>query len=42
MKRVRVNIFSGNWRSVLGKLVRSNFGKKRMIPYILFSVLTKL
>ena len=41
MKGVRVNIFSGNLRPVLGKLVSSFFDKKRMILYISFSVLAK-
>ena len=42
MKRVRVNSFWGNLRLVLGTLVRSTFDKKGMIPYVSFSVLTRL
>ena len=41
MKGVKVNILWLGWlnlRPVLGKLVSSTFDKKRMIPYILFSV----
>ena len=41
MKGVRVNIFRGNLRPVLGKRV-SSFLTKRMIPYKSFGVLTKL
>ena len=42
MKGVRADIFWGNLIPVLGKLLSSTFDKKRMIPYISFSVLTKL
>ena len=42
MKRVRVNIFSGNLRQVLGKLASSTFDEKRMIFNIPLSVLIRL
>ena len=42
MKGVRVNIFRGNLKTVPGKFVSSTFDNKRMIPYLSFSVLTKL
>ena len=39
MKRVRVNIFWGKLRPLLGKLVSSTLDEKGMIPYISLSVL---